>query len=147
MMAAALGSRVYYGDKGMERGWHPIKVNPEGMKTPLRHLDGAETAVTHWHNDTFDMPKDATLLASSAAYEHQAFSYGRNCLGLQFHPEVTPSIIKSWSVSSARCVADGTLDLVKLRGDTDIYGEKLMGQSEKFMIEWIAALQQNRKAA
>jgi hypothetical protein len=48
---------------------------------------------------------------------------------------------------AARCVAEGTLDLAKIRADTDMYGEKLMNQSEKFMIEWIAGIQNNRKAA
>jgi GMP synthase (glutamine-hydrolysing) len=146
-MAAALGSRVYYGERGVEQGWHPVKVNAAGMKTPLRHLDGAETPVPHWHNDTFDLPKDVTLLASTDTYERQAFSFGSNCLGIQFHPEVTPSIMKSWCVMAARCVAEGTLDLAKIRADTDMYGEKLMNQSEKFMIEWIAGIQNNKKAA
>jgi GMP synthase (glutamine-hydrolysing) len=147
MMAAALGARVYYGANGIERGWHPVAVNPAGMETPLRHLDGAVTPVPHWHNDTFDMPQGATLLASSAAYAHQAFSFGRNCLALQFHPEATPSILKGWCVMSARCVAEGTIDLARIRADTDAHGEKLIGQTEKFITEWIAGVRKNREAA
>jgi GMP synthase-like glutamine amidotransferase len=35
-------------------------------------------------------------LASSTACPHQAFRYGNNAWGLQFHPEVTEQIIRDW---------------------------------------------------
>jgi GMP synthase-like glutamine amidotransferase len=49
-----------------------------------------------WHNDCFDVPAAAVCLASSPACAHQAFRYGTNLYGLQFHPEVTKEIIASW---------------------------------------------------
>lgn len=46
--------------------------------------------VMQWHGDTFDLPEGAKLLASNPACAHQAFQYGANVIGTQFHPEITP---------------------------------------------------------
>lgn len=83
MMAAALGARVYPGP-AKEVGFHPLDfVDPA---SPLCHL--ARTPVLHWHGDTFDLPDDVELLASTAAYPHQAFRRGNAILALQFHAEM-----------------------------------------------------------
>lgn len=138
MMAQVLGGKVYRGPKGSEIGWHRIKVNEQGLKTPIRHFDESQTHMLQWHGDTFDLPSEATLLASSDQYPHQAFSYGRNVLGLQFHSEVTPAMLKGWSVGGADLVACGKLDIHRLRRDTDEYGPRMIIQTEKFMTEWLA---------
>ncbi len=137
MMAQILGGKVYKGPKGSEIGWFEVKVNDAGSKTPVRHFDSSQTHLLQWHGDTFDLPKDATLLASSEKYQNQAFSYGKNALGLQFHSEVTPAMLKGWSVGGADLVACGKLDIHRLRRDTDEHGPRMMAQTEKFMLEWM----------
>ena len=47
----------------------------------------------HWHQNTFSLPDQAKLLASSEACAHQAFLYDRKVIGLQFHPEWSQEII------------------------------------------------------
>ena len=64
LMARALGARVY--PSGVkEIGWGPIILRPAGCESAIRHLGQDDTAVLHWHGDTFDLPEGATLLAST----------------------------------------------------------------------------------
>jgi GMP synthase-like glutamine amidotransferase len=51
-----------------------------------------------WHSDTFTLPPGAELLADGAVGP-AAFVLGR-CLGLQFHPEVTPELVEAWVAGS-----------------------------------------------
>ncbi len=85
LIASALGARVYPG-REKEIGWFDI----EGLPTPnaLRLPD--RLRVLHWHGETFDLPEDAIRLARSMVCENQAFQYGDNVIGLQFHLEATP---------------------------------------------------------
>jgi hypothetical protein len=52
--------------------------------------------VFQWHEDTFEIPGKAKLLAISDPVLHQAFRYGENAYGLQFHLEVTSEMITEW---------------------------------------------------
>ncbi len=46
----------------------------------------------HWHGEMFEIPTGAQRMAHSAACQNQAFVYGENVCGVQFHPEVTKEI-------------------------------------------------------
>lgn len=87
LMAASQGKRVYKGENGREFGFLPINLTDAGRDTPLRHLSSDLTRVLHMHGDTFDLPDNATLLASTDLYKNQAYRIGQNCFGVQFHPE------------------------------------------------------------
>ena len=52
--------------------------------------------VFQWHEDQFDLPQGALLLARSKICPNQAFKIGKNAYGLQFHIEITPGMIESW---------------------------------------------------
>src|ERR1700722_11863554 len=84
LMAKALGSRVFAGPV-KEIGWGHVELSSDGAASCLNPLGEAESVVLHWHGDTFDLPKDAIRLVSNTHYQNQAFAYGRNALGLQFH--------------------------------------------------------------
>lgn len=49
-----------------------------------------------WHGETFELPRNAQVLASSKLYSHQAYRYGDRVYGLQFHPEMTLKMIQKW---------------------------------------------------
>ncbi|OGW76870.1 MAG: hypothetical protein A3J52_02700 [Omnitrophica bacterium RIFCSPHIGHO2_02_FULL_49_9] len=96
MIARALGVRVWTpGVK--EIGWYPIHLSGDGKEDRIFKTIGEPSPVVfQWHGDTFDLPKGAAPLASSARFQHQAFRYGTHVYAFQFHIEVTRDIILRW---------------------------------------------------
>ena len=108
LIARTLGASVFPGNY-KEIGWSKL-TNPHNLKTnPIAPLFEGETQVLHWHGDTFDLPEGATRLASSEHYENQAFSIGKHCLGLQFHPEVMELGMEKWFVGHACEISQTTM--------------------------------------
>jgi len=94
MIANALGSTVYK-NKFKEIGWFDVYRNPAADSTILTEVLPASLKVLHWHNDTFDLPAGADLLASSTVCKNQAFIYSDKVLALQFHLETTANSLKT----------------------------------------------------
>jgi GMP synthase (glutamine-hydrolysing) len=140
LMARALGAKVYPGSR-KEIGWSPLDLSPAGQQSSLAHLAGDQTAVLHWHGDTFDLPAGATHLAATALYHNQAFSWKQRGLALQFHPEVTAQGLERWFIGHA-CEIGATPDITvaKLREDTVRYAGQLSIQAEKLWQDWLASL-------
>jgi GMP synthase-like glutamine amidotransferase len=90
MIANVLGAKVYPNSK-KEIGWFPIQATPtSGYQDRVVRFPAACLAF-HWHGETFDLPDGAVRLAKSAACQNQAFQFGTNVIGLQFHLETTPT--------------------------------------------------------
>jgi len=91
LIANAMGARVYRNPE-KEIGWFPVKgiepPDPSVFRFPYTF------EVFHWHGDTFDLPLGAIRLASSKATQNQAFQIGKSSIGIQFHPEITPALLK-----------------------------------------------------
>lgn len=138
IIAKALGADVYKGAKGKEVGWHPVTVSEAGMRTPVRHFDAAETMVAQWHGDTFDLPQGATLLASNEKYANQAYSYGNNVLGMQFHPEVTEVKLERWYAAHAEDIAETGTSVAELRASARRHAARIQEQNRQFFLEWLA---------
>jgi GMP synthase (glutamine-hydrolysing) len=96
LLASALGARVFRGPAPEVGIYHDIEPTALAAQDPVfRNLTGPLTSL-QWHSDTFDLPDEAVLLASSAAYRHQAFRW-KNAYGLQFHLEVSPDLAAQWA--------------------------------------------------
>jgi GMP synthase-like glutamine amidotransferase len=95
LIANAMGAKVYR-NRENEIGWFPVKgiepPDPSTFRFPYTF------EVFHWHGDTFDLPEGAIRLASSEATQNQAFQLGKSAIGIQFHPEVTPGLLKEMVV-------------------------------------------------
>ena len=143
LIASALGAKVYPGHQ-KEIGWAPIKLNEAGSRSALRHLVGDQVRVLHWHGDTFDLPAEATHLASSELYPNQAFSYGRT-LALQFHPEVTARGLEQWFVGhSGEIHQTEGVSVHLLRADTQRFADTLQARGYHFFSEWLEQIGDDR---
>ena len=121
LIAHALGANVYAGSQ-KEIGWGDLITQPvtHNLLAPFHQLK-----VLHWHGDTFDLPKNATLLASSEHYPHQAFSVGHHVLALQFHLEVMQQDFEKWLIGHTGEIRQAGLSIPQLRQDALQYASHL----------------------
>jgi GMP synthase-like glutamine amidotransferase len=93
LIASALGANVYKNTE-KEIGWFPIYNINNNNVFDFLFGDHESFETFHWHGDTFDLPAQSTLIASSSACKNQAFVYQNKVVGLQFHLEVTKQNIQ-----------------------------------------------------
>jgi GMP synthase (glutamine-hydrolysing) len=96
LLAAALGAKVE-SCRWEEIGNFQVTLTEEGGRDRLFSNIPQRFMAFQWHHDSFDIPPGGLLLAYSAACPHQAFRVGECAWGVQFHPEVTEQIIRTWS--------------------------------------------------
>jgi GMP synthase (glutamine-hydrolysing) len=138
LMASALGARVHPGGR-KEIGWAPLALTEAGKASALKHLEGVP--VLHWHGDTFEMPAGAVRLASTEAYANQAFSWGRNALALQFHPEAIGARLERWYIGHACEIASVPgIGVATLRADAARHSAPLQDRAAKLWESWLSAL-------
>lgn len=89
VLGAAVTKNVYE-----EIGWFPVKRTKGIQDERVKNLPISFEAL-HWHADTFDIPAGATNFIVSDGCANQAFVYGENILGMQFHLEMLPSDVQS----------------------------------------------------
>lgn len=92
LIASAMGARIYK-NKEKEIGWFPVEGVPAAGKETFNFP--AQLEVFHWHGETFDLPPGASRLARSAGCENQAFQLGARVIGLQFHLEMNPELLRT----------------------------------------------------
>ena len=96
LLAASLGARVYAGQEP-EVGVMPVTLTDEARADPVFAGLPTDLLSLQWHGDTFDLPDGAVRLASSEAYPNQAFRFGANAYGVQFHLEVSAAMAREWA--------------------------------------------------
>lgn len=116
LIAKSFGAAVYAG-KIKEIGFY----NDLKLETKSDLFSNFENPFTvfHWHGETFDLPKNATRLASSSQYKNQAFQIG-SAVGLQFHLEVNKDTVSTW-LNNAKSELDKLpyIDQRKILNDLD----------------------------
>ena len=79
-----------------EIGWYDLVTTPSGREDAvLGHL-GEVSPVFQWHGCTYDLPAGAVQLARTESCEQQAFRFGANAYGFQFHMEADEAMIDRW---------------------------------------------------
>ncbi|MBP2562532.1 GMP synthase-like glutamine amidotransferase [Neorhizobium galegae] len=107
MIAAALGANVEpMGER--HHGWieNDTAVNDSWSGPWFR-----------WHGDKFELPQNATPLATSGNVV-QGFQYG-NAVAVQFHPEASLEIVEKWVGQNRQQLADSGIDIEKFLKDTE----------------------------
>jgi GMP synthase-like glutamine amidotransferase len=89
LMSYALGGSVEPAHR-VEIGWFTIDTEDDLLAAPGPWFE--------YHIDKFTAPPDAKVIADSPAGP-QAYRLGR-MLAVQFHPEVTPGIVRRWASSA-----------------------------------------------
>ena len=137
LIATALGAKVYPGQV-KEIGWSKLQLHPAD-KNPLDHLKNTE--VLHWHGDTFDLPVQAELLASSELYPHQAFRVRANTLALQFHAEVASDSLEKWLIGHTCELRKANINIPALRADHQSYAPALEQAASSVLMHYLENLQ------
>lgn len=138
MIAAAMGADVHAGPV-KEVGFAPVDLHDAAAETPLRHV--AAVPVLHWHGDTFPLPAGVELLASTAAYRHQAFRRGPEILALQFHAEMGEDPrFDHWLDGSDDYVGQAGLTIPELRAQHDRHGRDAVAAGRAMIAEWLEGL-------
>ncbi|SDN91356.1 GMP synthase-Glutamine amidotransferase [Desulfonauticus submarinus] len=88
LIANVLKAKVYK-NKYKEIGWFNIVKSSELKGTILDDVFPNSIEAFHWHGDTFEIPKEAKLIASSDACKNQGFIIDNRIIGFQFHLETT----------------------------------------------------------
>jgi len=95
LMAHALGGRVDYHPKGREIGTETIRLLAGAQDDRLLMAMPAHFPAHLTHMQTvIDLPTGAQVLAGFDHDPHQIVRYSRNAISTQFHPEITPAIIR-----------------------------------------------------
>ncbi|KGT46847.1 MULTISPECIES: type 1 glutamine amidotransferase [Acinetobacter] len=91
LIANALGAAVSRNSE-QELGWMSVSkvknVPEECFSLP------EQFRILQWHSETFEIPKGAIHLAENEACRNQMYQLGKNVLGFQFHPEITPETLQ-----------------------------------------------------
>ena len=108
LMAHALGGSVQQAAQ-TEIGWFTLDTTDEVLAPAGPWFE--------FHIDAFTPPAGAEVLATTSAGP-QAFRIGR-MLAWQFHPEVTPGIVRRWGAGSRDQASRAGVDLEQVYAQTD----------------------------
>ncbi len=134
LIAKTLGAAVYPNYE-KEIGWYDVTPTEEAKSDRVTAEFRGTEKVFQWHGDTFEIPRSAAHLASSALCENQAFRYAVNVYGLQFHLEVDEPMIRRWLrvAENRREIAalDGKIDPERIEQETSNCIEQLQQLSKR----------------
>ncbi|GGE08318.1 GMP synthase [Aureimonas endophytica] len=94
MLVKHLGGTVAPHPEGLvEVGYYDLKATAAGRAFMPHWPD----VVYQWHREGFDLPRDMVLLAEGERFPNQAYRYGEQAFGVQFHAELTLAMLYRWT--------------------------------------------------
>ncbi|WP_309229590.1 MULTISPECIES: type 1 glutamine amidotransferase [unclassified Blastococcus] len=126
LLADVGGGAVRRGTEGPEVGAALVAKRDAAYADPVFGPLPLTPDVVEWHHDEIAaLPPGATLLASNAHYENQAFRVGEAVYGLQFHIETTPDMVRAWAAADRSGVAAAPVDAETLCARSDAVHDDL----------------------
>jgi GMP synthase-like glutamine amidotransferase len=126
LLAAAAGAAVHAmlgpeGERHYEVGWAPLRFLHTSPDDSILAGMPVEAQMLHWHGDTFELPRGARLLASSARCPNQAFQLRSRLFALQFHCEVAAQDVEGFLRADLEFAvrANGPDAAARIRRDTE----------------------------
>lgn len=95
LLAHVLGASVQRHHE-TEIGWYRLRTTAAGREDAVLSPLGESSQVFQWHGCRFDIPAGASHLAATEGCPPQAFRYGDNAYGFQFHLEMDRALIERW---------------------------------------------------
>jgi GMP synthase (glutamine-hydrolysing) len=95
LLARALGRSVIKAPV-KEVGFEPLRPTAEARRDPLLSLFADGDMVFQWHEDTYELPEGATLLAAGDRIAVQAYRVADEAWGIQFHQELDALELGWW---------------------------------------------------
>jgi len=140
LIARTLGARVYRNAE-KEIGWYDVSPTDHAARDPLLGALQPGEKIFQWHGETFEIPHFGLHLAFSPLCANQAFRYGDNVYGFQFHLEVDQRMIHRWLwVHENReeiAALGGKIDPERIHAETPTHIPRLHLLSERVFGEFI----------
>ncbi|MBD2089017.1 gamma-glutamyl-gamma-aminobutyrate hydrolase family protein [Microcoleus sp. FACHB-1515] len=133
LLARSLGAKVRpHPQEIVEIGYVPIRPTVAAPDFP--------TTVYHWHQEGFELPQGAVLLAQSDEFPNQAFRYGDSVYGLQFHPEMNEMLLDRWTTNGIdQLTRPGARSRAEQFQDHARYGAAVEAWLRRFLPQWLQA--------
>lgn len=95
LVGCAFGGRVRQNPRGWEAGTHEVELTEEGRRDPLFRGMPPRLRVNQSHRDEVaELGQDTRRLAGGSHSPNQAIAVGEHVRGVQFHPEMTSTIVR-----------------------------------------------------
>ena len=146
LIAKALDAEVHSAFR-MQIGWHLITVDDRAQEVLGEGVLPNSFEAFEWHGDTFTIPCGAVPLFNGECIKNQGFVY-KNCLALQFHPEISETMVHEWLKRYAHCLEKPTSCIQGKNQILEDISEKLAGQriiADKLFDWWLTQVHINNE--
>ncbi|RFC67179.1 MULTISPECIES: type 1 glutamine amidotransferase [Mesorhizobium] len=144
-LGSQLIARAFGGDNKIgghnEFGWQDVSVTDAAAADPVFHVLPEIFPIFQWHDDSFTLPPQATLLATGAKVANQAYRVGRAVYATQFHFEADRKLVSQWNETFADAVNRLDPDwLAKYPGLASEKGPRADAAGAALARAWIATI-------
>lgn len=115
LLARAAGGQVDFHPHGKEIGTVDVQLLPDCFNDPIfQTLPSSFLAHTTHSQTVLSLPKEAIRLAANAHEPNHAYRLGKCAWGVQFHPEYTVDIMRSYIQEQTNELTSAGLDVAQL---------------------------------